>query len=600
MRRMTTFSGWWWALVLILELAQLGTAGAIYLDEEQKVSLRLRAYTRGSIRIQDSRGDTTPNTKAGQLIQHRNFFNPELEAKLVSYTTWMKNAGMGFMAPDALDFRLAAWGFYDGIYDYGTGQFKDQLSRTKAQFFEATSADDVLLGTADADDARTIFGNQERINELYLSYSKGPVFLRVGRQAISWGESDTIALLDQNNPFDLTQAAPGLFEDVDEARIPLWTVRGSYALFDTLGPLSSGFVEAYWVPGDIDVTTSTVPPPTWSPYSAPGQDPQSNPLLLILNKPQFALVDHLPSTKMSNSRWGARVQAVVARDYTVSAWFYKSFNQAPVPRIDSVAVPNRNSPACVPGNGINGCQPILATELIHQLVPVVGVSNTFFFQPLNGIIRMEAEYFNREPAFIPQVNLLIPQVNSNPTLLTTACQNPQTGRPMQCVGKFAVAGTVPHADFLRWELGYDRFFFFRPLNPTNSFVFVTAVVGSYNMNETSKRDYYYDGQFKPGKPPTSGPNVRNPIPSDFVQLEKVEVFAQAHLQTDYLHGRLTPGLTVIGHDRGTYAVNPTVTYRWSDSLLFDLNFIYIGGAFQGLGFFRDRGQISMRATYQLN
>ena len=41
------------------------------------------------------------------------------------------------------------------------------------------------------------------------SYAKGPVFFRVGRQAISWGESDTVAMLDQNNPFDLTLAAPG-------------------------------------------------------------------------------------------------------------------------------------------------------------------------------------------------------------------------------------------------------------------------------------------------------------------------------------------------------------------------------------------------------
>ena len=596
MRRMATFSGWWWTLVLILGLGQVRTAGAISLDDEGKVTLRLRAYSQGAFRLGNSHGDTTPDVKAGQLVEQRNFFNPELEAKLVSYTSWMKEAGLGFLAPDALDFRLAGWGFYDGTYDYGPSQFHDQLGKTQAKFFEATDVSQVLRGTADQNNARDIFESQRRVNELYLSYSKGPAFLRIGRQAISWGESDTVALLDQNNPFDLTLSAPGLFEDVDEARIPLWTIRGSYSLFDTLGPLSSGFVEAYWVPGDIDTTTSIVPPPTWSPYSAPGPDPQSNPLLNILNHPQFALVDHVPAPKMANSRYGVRVQTVVARDYTVSAWFYTAFNQAPVPLIDSVAKPLPSSPACVvaaPGTP-NPCKPILSTELVHQLVPVMGVSNTFFFQPLNGIIRMEAEYFNREPAFIPSANLLIPQVNTRPALLTTACKNAQ-GNPTQCVGQFAVAGRLPHADFLRWELGYDRFFFFRPLNPTNSFVWVTAIVGSYNMDETSQKDFRFDGQQKPGT--ASNPK---PQPADFVQVQKVEVFGQTHVQTDYLHGRLTPGITLIGYQRGTYAVNPTVTYRWTDSLLFDLNLIHIDGAFQSLGFFRDRDQISVRATYQLN
>src|SRR5205814_10456527 len=45
-----------------------------------------------------------------------------------------------------------------------------------------------------------------RINEAYFNLAKGPLFVRVGRQTISWGESDTIALLDQSMPFNLTMA----------------------------------------------------------------------------------------------------------------------------------------------------------------------------------------------------------------------------------------------------------------------------------------------------------------------------------------------------------------------------------------------------------
>ena len=38
------------------------------------------------------------------------------------------------------------------------------------------------------------------------------------------------------------------------------------------------------------------------------------------------------------------------------------------------------------------------------------------------------------------------------------------------------------ANFLRWELGYDRFFFLRTLNPSNSFALITALVGSWNVS----------------------------------------------------------------------------------------------------------------------
>src|SRR5262249_3886942 len=150
------------------------------------------------------------------------------------------------------------------------------------------------------------------------------------------------------------------------------------------------------------------------------------------NNPQLVLVDHVPAPKFANSRWGFRVQTVVARDYTVSAWIYRSFNQSPVPRIDSTSLPPVNSGLC-PFPNTSMCRPLLAVELVHQLVPVVGISNTFFFQPLNGIIRMEAEYFNHEPGFIPQQNLLIPQLNTDPQLVTTACRT--TGAhpaPIQC------------------------------------------------------------------------------------------------------------------------------------------------------------------------
>src|SRR4029077_4584399 len=87
--------------------------------------------------------------------------------------------------------------------------------------------------------ARHTYGSRNRINELYLDYKKGPLFLRAGRQSISWGESDDIVFMDRLNAFDLTLGAPGLYQDLDEARIPFYALRATYKVLDNWNWLSS-------------------------------------------------------------------------------------------------------------------------------------------------------------------------------------------------------------------------------------------------------------------------------------------------------------------------------------------------------------------------
>jgi hypothetical protein len=594
----TVCGGRRWLLAALVALTFAQPAAALYLDEDQNVSLRTRIYSQASISTNVFQGDSTPAFRQGQLVQNRFFFNPELEAKLTPYTTWMKGAGMSGVAPDDLSFRLAAWGFYDGIYDYGTSQYSntasainrgyptinpDVASRRAFQLAgpsfvpktpggAAPSLEQLLPGV-NVQNPHDIYATQRRVNELYMSYSKGPVFFRIGRQAISWGESDTIALLDQNNPFDLTLGAPGVFEDVDEARIPLWTIRASLNLFDTLGPLSSGFIESYWVPGDLDVNTGTLPILTASPYSAPGKDPQS----LVGALPyQFVLLDRTPHYNFSNSRWGVRLQSVVDRTHTLSLWYYTAFPTQPAPQaLGSTTIDQRDAD----GQQLRA----FVTQTVHNLTGVVGAADTFFLEPLDSIVRLEGEFFMHEPGFNPTINLNIKE----------------GGSPIKILS--APPGKILYADHLRWEVGLDRFFFIRFLNPSNSFIFVSAIVGDWNLSEGGhvnysgtpiKRDYYQTGQTKQ--------NASGQDPSSFVQEKPVEVFGQVHLQTDYLHGRLTPAITFIQNVRGTWAVLPNITYRWTDWLLFSMNYITIGGEYQQLGFFRDRDQVQFRATYQLN
>jgi hypothetical protein len=74
--------------------------------------------------------------------------------------------------------------------------------------------------------------------------------IRLGRQFISWGETDGFRLLDLINPQDLTfspPAAPNLF-NLDETRIPSWGLRTLY----TVAPVTNTILEFFALPGFFD------------------------------------------------------------------------------------------------------------------------------------------------------------------------------------------------------------------------------------------------------------------------------------------------------------------------------------------------------------
>src|SRR5437016_10040957 len=160
--------------------------------------------------------------------------------------------------------------------------------------------------------------------------------MRAGRQAISWGESDDIALLDVTNLFDLTLGVPGLIQDLEEARIPVWAMRNTVKVFDDVGPLSTAFLDTYVVPGVVDTTVPTDPITAGvSPFNPDVPDPQNQ--VLALGGPSVGkllhldLVSHQPAMSWANTRWGGRRQGLLLRGYTLQGWFYRPLNQPPVP-----------------------------------------------------------------------------------------------------------------------------------------------------------------------------------------------------------------------------------------------------------------------------
>jgi Protein of unknown function (DUF1302) len=591
-------------------------AGAYYLDKGRNFDVRMRSYTQAMILTQSNEIDS-PEFDIGDVAGHRTFYNPEFDAKLTPYTRWMQNVpGLSVVSPDDFKFHFAWWGFYDGVYDYAAPVWNNSRKALRARFSQSDRVRrESYIFNDENKNPRHIYATRNRINELYLDFTKGPVFLRVGRQAISWGESDSVALLDVQNPFDLTQGAPAFFQDIEEGRIPLWTARATVKLIDSWGALSSTFADMYLVPGIIDANYGIDPITSGvSPYSAPVTDPQiavANAFgglgdqLLHVN-----VVQRLPKRRWGESRWGIRLTSLLFRDYTVQGWFFRTYPTTPIPLLTPSTLDNTGIPptiiddrgfrvdGCFDANGNQiantlgmsgrtragracGSRKPVVNQTVRRLESVFGLAATWYSAMLNSIVRTEAEYFLNEDAFIPHLN-----VNAEAQNIAI----PIADRPVN---------RIPKANFLRGLLGFDRFFFARWLNPTRSILFSLNYNIQWNTSESGRKDFRYPNP-KPGKPVSTPDGFAVPD-SNFEDLYAVEQFFIWVLQTDYFHGRLEPRITIITDVSGIFAFAPVLTYRVTDNFLVSAAYKGIEASRRaGLATFRDRDQVQLRVTMQLN
>ena len=272
----------------------------------------------------------------------------------------------------------------------------------------------------------------------------------------------------------------------------------------------------------------------------------------------------------------------------------------------------------------------IVTILERRLESVVGLAATWFSQPVNGVIRTEVEYFIDELAFMPEKNLNAraqypPKLEVSPGVKIPL---PHDRDPI--TGKLNPRNSIPKADYLRFVVGYDRFFFFRPLNPANSIVLSTAFNGSINMTERRGRDFRYPNQ-KPGRPAAEPRPIRNSVvnctrealtrqpgeppidasdaqlcvvtpPENFEDAHKFEGFLTTAFQTEYFHGRITPRLVFITDVSGVFGFAPELTYRFNDNILGQVRYLAIESTDRKalLATFRAHDMVQLRLTFQLN
>jgi len=672
------------ALAFAAAMGFVSAAEAVFLDDNRLFKLTANFYTQTRFRMQDSDGPldlegggTQPKVQIGQLIQWRNFANPVLEGDL-GRALGLENVLTDF------SFRFAGRFIYDGIYDFGTGQYRRELRRS---LWSANSPSPnaglvpggdpitypglggnepiaVYQGTKHVEDQTMRIGfcgpapvvmivdpvtcqlandqqrqarlrNQEVFNprdefaaqakpwEIYLNIERRPLFIRIGKQNLAWGEADGQRLLDGINPLDRLFGLP-FDEELDEQRIPLWMIRANLQLINMWGPLSSFGLESFLVPGVIDTTQNPTPFGANYPYAPPaGCDPQflanekaianfggSRPPIegctrsiglagtdIPAVKPgtiKTSIYERLPAHRMENSRYGARFVGILFRDYTFSLGAYRSWADTPQPRVhytDLLLVPGLVIP---PSTDVLEVTPPLPTaviaELTHGKVTVFG-GTLSFFQPriLPGVVRSEVGYFYHEPALVPIANLgWIPLL------------------PERIMGQGIQLDTyVPKADYIRWVLGYDMFQVNAPwISQTNNLVIIAQWFSSYRITSDDRYGPLVKSLGAPGAPldPNLGKfdfGITQPDGSR-TNSPQYQSLGNLTFQAFMMHGLLVPQITFVGDIEGWGAVLPNVTYRINDSLLVRVGYSAIFGNFFGGGIFRDRDQIGARVTYQIN
>lgn len=506
-----------WAALLAMVFAP--AAEARYLNADRTLELKGEIQTRFTFKTQDSRGWATvpsqdprywpdaPNLDEGDLIQQRNIAYIEGNYHPAPTTQW--------------DFKLHAVGrfLWDTVYQIGPKPIQ------AVRDFSPEYKNEIDSLSQDAE-----------LWEGYADVSNGPFFIRVGRQKISWGETDVYPILDRIMPIDNTFG--GIFEDLDDRRIPLWAVRSTYNLGE-MGPLNNFGVEAFWEPGMVD--QQFAPQTPWGAvYNIPqpsGPPLQTNPVY--------------PDANLRDSRWGVRLQGVVANNFNFSLDYFQSYPVDPALK-SSVDV------ARVLSGDTRGLQ------VNKYWIPTRTVGGSFsFFEPhTEAIVRGEAAYTLDEPYFDPAKNF-----KSLYAFLGGNLAPPES--------------EIPEWDVFRFSLAFDRPFWFRPLNDRSQINWTVEFFNEYYVN-------YDDNQVLPVPVYPSG---------DFVELHQWEHTFLTMFYTNYMSGRLEPNVMVVYNPRGAGFWQASLKYRW-DPFIFKVQYDDVFGDKDLVpGILFDWDQVAFSITY---
>jgi hypothetical protein len=375
----------------------------------------------------------TPRYRDAELILQRNTTQLELTSRFVQDgRTTVGDFPLGPI--EEVTFKLIYRFAYDSVYDLRES-FRDNFSA----------------------DERDTLKFENWIREAYVELLMPPLTLRLGRQQVVWGETDTFRALDVINPLDAEwHWAREPWEDI---RIPLWMARGIYDI-GKLGWLEESFVEGIWIPGDFQRNRFCGDPHRpWCFYGGRRRQPANS---VIFADGQIAdlvtlVDDQKPDRALESSEMGVRFKAVWGQvDFGLHYFWTLS---------DTTGVKVRNDLVTFDPTVGNGGTLAVPVDLVNPRSHVIGVAANYAEEYLTQtVFRVEATYTTGIPITLGTLDPLgIPErldrdhnqlVTSEQTLFMLAFDRPTWVRPLNKLRTFFVTGQF----FWQRYTDFNRFF----------------------------------------------------------------------------------------------------------------------------------------------
>ena len=629
-------SGWGpWCLSFAIGL---GVAGPIYgaaLDEKGEISLGVRAYTAARIGTENTdveicygegnnfrcggsngltmtpllrqtqRSLTFPVSPAGHLRQNRFYVEAELDHNLQR----LVSEGFGPFALlndlpftfEKFKYHLTFRGEAEGIYDYGPAEY-----RTAYQYYNKLLVPDFSGHTADIGGARQrlrrLSVDRERLFQAYLETKVEKLFMRFGRQILSWGETDAFRLLDNINPLD--NSFGGFLIPLDERRVPLDMLLLNYA-FGSVGPLNEVFIEAY---AAIDDAIGYEPGiPEGSPWSLPNLGAPSATLATTRTHPERVIKDTRGGFRIN---FGAPIPGIEEAQFSIAHYY----TYLDTPEVETIVA--SNFPIGFPSEGIAANKLALAIQTGPR-VQITGATANFAVPydvaqmlHLSGqpIFRTELAYFAGEPRQS--------QSQLDPFVFADVCRGPThkgvvvlpPGNNILPAGGSVCTGGRRYGDSWNYVLGMDLNQFVHWINPNQS-LFITTQFFYKHLNGAVKR------QQIPNEKPGVFDGEVLPVPAYNIQAQgsqagasqpilihqPVDQFLQTLLiATSYYSGQVSPSLTLFYDWSGAFVALPQITFS-RDPFRFTFSYSFLTaqslkGA-SGVSLLRDRDNVLFQLEY---
>ena len=556
---------------LLLIVLVPSVCAAIVVDKKNgKWSLLGRLKLEATFRTADTPVNNPIPITAGDLVTQRNLLFLEWRHDVGHLASWLN---FNYF----LQFRF----FYDSAWDVGPDVLKDDETR---RFYRFENRDQINDEKWDAD--------------LFLGYfdlTGGPVFLRVGRQVMSWGEMTTLRILDNINPTDNTSLAVDLLERL----VPLFMVRTNLA-FEYVGPFSSISLEGYYIPGKIDNTNgepiidgSPIIPPVGR-CTLPEVEDCSDPLSLCKLKEVITQKED----DFDGDRYGVRLGLMLGGLETNFA-YYRAYSDIPVPSIDIAGFQPFTIGAehlwAILADGF--CDPIgtllevqgqkLDVILKIDKVDVYGGSFNYNWAWIDTVIRGEFALFKNVPKMTPgTVREMIEGLGSKVSLpppfnnftLADILGNIDLGDLEDEILPFT-SGQLTTFDELKYGLGLDKWMKV-PHVSREDFIFIFEYVGKHILG------YEENTILQPWRGPNDEVIWEPEWSNTFLFI----------MMTNYLNGNLSPRLvTMYEIEPSALSFIPSIEYDWR-TLTFGISYFHtFSNTYEGrLGMLESRNEISFQ------